>query len=116
MGCGQSTPVKPDPGAVQFNAVQFKVVSFKRSPTTVEILAKLPASTPADTEQGIVTEVARVGQLAPAEFARLGTKYTDAEALWTALDALNGTATLILRASDLKKRRGGQEPWRQLRA
>ena len=107
MGCGQSTPVRPDRGVVQF-----KATGSRRLPTPVEILAALPASTPADTQQAIVAEVTRVGQLAPAEFARLGTKYTDAEALWTALDALNGSATLILRASDLKKRRGGRLPKR----
>ena len=39
-------------------------------------------------------------------------KYTDPEALWEALGALNGKATLILRGSWVKKQRGGRLPKR----
>ena len=51
-------------------------------------------------------------QLPPAELAKLGTKYTDPEALWEALGALDGKATLILRGSWVKKQRGGRLPKR----
>ena len=51
-------------------------------------------------------------QLPPAELAKLGTKYTDPEALWEALGALDGKATLILRGSWVKKQRGGRMPKR----
>ncbi len=68
--------------------------------------------TPADTQQAIRAEVDRVRQLPPAELAKLGTKYTDPEALWEALGALDGKATLILRGSWVKKQRGGRLPKR----
>ena len=51
-------------------------------------------------------------QLPPAELAKLGSKYTDPEALWEALGALDGKATLILRGSWVKKQRGGRLPKR----
>ena len=51
-------------------------------------------------------------QLPPAELEKLGTKYTDPEALWEALGALDGKATLILRGSWVKKQRGGRLPKR----
>ena len=51
-------------------------------------------------------------QLPPDEFERLGSKYTDAEELFTALDELGGTATLMLRASWLKQQKGGRLPKR----
>ena len=54
---------------------------------------EFPPGTPADTQEAIRTEIARVRQLPPAELAKLGTKYTDPEALWEALGALNGEAT-----------------------
>ena len=44
--------------------------------------------------------------------AKLGTKYTDPEALWEALGALDGKATLILRGSWVKQQRGGRLPKR----
>ena len=68
--------------------------------------------TPADTQEAIRTEIARVRQLPPAELAKLGTKYTDPEALWEALGALNGKATHILSAKWVKKQRGGRLPKR----
>merc|ERR1711965_693590 len=71
-----------------------------------------PPGTPTDTQEAIRAEVDRVRQLPPAELAKLGTKYTDPEALWEALGALDGKATLILRASWVKKQRGGRLPKR----
>ena len=71
---------------------------------------EFPTGTPADTQEAIRTEIARVRQLPPAELAKLGTKYTDPEALWEALGALNGKATHILRATWVKKQRGGRLP------
>ena len=73
---------------------------------------EFPTGTPADTQEAIRTEIGRVRQLPPAELAKLGTKYTDPEALWEALGALNGKATLILRASWVKTQRGGRLPKR----
>ena len=73
---------------------------------------EFPAGTPADTQEAIRAEVDRVRQLPPAELAKLGTKYTDPEALWEALGALDGKATLILRGSWVKKQRGGRLPKR----
>ena len=71
-----------------------------------------PPGTPADTAEAIRAEIARVRQLPPAELAKLGTKYTDPEALWEALGALNGKATHILRATWVKTQRGGRLPKR----
>ena len=71
-----------------------------------------PPGTPADTQEVIRAEIARVRQLPPAELAKLGTKYTDPEALWEALGALNGEATRILRGSWVKTQRGGRLPKR----
>ena len=71
-----------------------------------------PPGTPTDTQEAIRAEVDRVRQLPPAELAKLGTKYTDPEALWEALGALDGKATLILRGSWVKKQRGGRLPKR----
>jgi hypothetical protein len=71
-----------------------------------------PPGTPADTVEAIRAEIARVRQLPPAELAKLGTKYTDPEALWEALGALNGEATRILRARWVKTQRGGRLPKR----
>ena len=71
-----------------------------------------PPGTPADTMEAIRAEIARVRQLPPAELAKLGTKYTDPEALWEALGALNGEATRILRATWVKTQRGGRLPKR----
>ena len=71
-----------------------------------------PPGTPTDTQEAIRAEVDRVRQLPPAELAKLGTKYTDPEALWEALGALDGKATLILRGSWLKTQRGGRLPKR----
>ena len=73
---------------------------------------EFPTGTPADTQEAIRTEIARVRQLPPAELAKLGTKYTDPEALWEALGALNGKATHILRATWVKTQRGGRLPKR----
>ena len=73
---------------------------------------EFPPGTPTDTQEAIRAEVDRVRQLPPAELAKLGTKYTDPEALWEALGALDGKATLILRGSWVKKRRGGRLPKR----
>jgi hypothetical protein len=66
---------------------------------------KLPASTPADTASAIIAEVARVRQLPAEECTRLGRKYTDPEALFEALNTLNGKAVCILRASWLRKQK-----------
>ena len=82
----------------------------KLAPLALEIT--FPAGTPADTQLAIRSEVSRQRRLPPAELAMLGGKYTDAEALWVALDALDGNATLILRGSYLKKQRGGWLPKR----
>ena len=73
---------------------------------------EFPPGTPTDTQEAIRAEVDRVRQLPPAELAKLGTKYTDPEALWEALGALDGKATLILRGSWVKKQRGGRLPKR----
>ena len=73
---------------------------------------EFPPGTPTDTQEAIRAEVDRVRQLPPAELAKLGTKYTDPEALWEALGALNGEATRILRGSWVKKQRGGRLPKR----
>ena len=73
---------------------------------------EFPPGTPTDTQVAIRAEVDRVRQLPPAELAKLGTKYTDPEALWEALGALDGKATLILRGSWVKKQRGGRLPKR----
>ena len=73
---------------------------------------EFPPGTPTDTQAAIRAEVNRVRQLPPAELEKLGTKYTDPEALWEALGALDGKATLILRGSWVKKQRGGRLPKR----
>ena len=73
---------------------------------------EFPTGTPPDTQEAIRAEIARVRRLPPAELAKLGTKYTDAEALWEALGALNGEATFILRATWVRKQRGGRLPKR----
>ena len=73
---------------------------------------EFPPGTPTDTQEAIRAEVDRARQLPPAELAKLGTKYTDPEALWEALGALDGKATLILRGSWVKKQRGGRLPKR----
>ena len=92
-------------------------VQLANAPTSQDQPAKappieFPTGTPADTQEAIRTEIARVRQLPPAELANLGTKYTDPEALWEALGALDGKATLILRGSWVKKQRGGRLPKR----
>ena len=111
MGCSSSRstdPSLPDPGAVQLaNAPRSQAQPAKAMP-----IEWPPPGTPADTVEAIRAEIARVGQLPPAELAKLGTKYTDPEALWEALGALNGKATLILRATWVKKQRGGRLPKR----
>ena len=74
----------------------------------VAALPKLPPGTPMDTETAILAEVARLRRLPPDELELLARKYTDPEPLFAALDALDGTATLILRASWLKTLRPEQ--------
>ena len=64
------------------------------------------------TANAIRDEVERVAALSEAERALIGKRYTDAEALFEALDADNGNATLILRASWLKTQRGKTLPKR----
>ena len=89
-----------------------KAAKAEKAETSNAPPIEFPAGTPADTQEAIRTEIARVRQLPPAELAKLGTKYTDPEALWEALGALNGEATRILRATWVKKQRGGRLPKR----
>ena len=116
MGCGASRstdPSLPDPGAVQLaKAPPAQTQPAKATEESNAPPIEFPTGTPADTQEAIRTEIARVRQLPPAELAKLGTKYTDPEALWEALGALNGKATLILRATWVKTQRGGRLPKR----
>ena len=57
------------------------------------------------TRAAIRAEVARVKALPEEERATLGDKYTDPEKLWLALEAGGGNATLLLRASWLRKQK-----------
>ena len=57
----------------------------------------------AATRAAIAAEVARVQALPGIERALVGQKYTDPEALWLALEAGGGGATVILRASWVKR-------------
>ena len=65
-----------------------------------------------DTTAAIDAELARVKALPEQERAAIGKKYTDPEALFAALEAGGGNATLILRASWVKTQRGGRLPKR----
>ena len=116
MGCGASRstdPSRPDPGAVQLaKAPPAQTQPAKATEESNAPPIEFPTGTPADTQEAIRTEIARVRQLPPAELAKLGTKYTDPEALWEALGALNGKATHILRATWVKTQRGGRLPKR----
>ena len=76
------------------------------------LAASFPPGTPVDTQQAILAELRRMRLLDPDEYARLGSKYVDAGELWQALHALDGTATLMLRASWVKTQRGGRLPKR----
>ena len=71
------------------------------SPTNVEA-----------SRAAIEAEVSRVKGLPEEERAAVGKQYTDAEELFLALEAGGGNATLILRASWVKKQRGGRLPKR----
>lgn len=46
------------------------------------------------------------------EAARIGLEYTEADAIWRHLDEMDGEATLLLRASWLRKQRGSLLPKR----
>ena len=63
----------------------------------------MPEGTPADTAEAIRAEVARVMALPRPEQALVGSKYTDPEELWRALEAGGGDGTLMLRGSWMKK-------------
>ena len=93
-------------------AIGAEVNCERQHPTSKAPPIEFPPGTPTDTQEAIRAEVDRVRQLPPAELAKLGTKYTDPEALWEALGALDGKATLILRGSWVKKQRGGRLPKR----
>ena len=93
-------------------AIGAEVNRVRQPPTSKAPPIESPPGTPTDTQEAIRAEVDRVRQLPPAELAKLGTKYTDPEALWEALGALDGKATLILRGSWVKKQRGGRLPKR----
>ena len=71
-----------------------------------------PTDPAAETHAAIATEVARVKALPKKKRAALGSKYTDAEKLFLALEAGGGDATLILRTSWVKNQRGGRLPKR----
>ena len=51
----------------------------------------MPEGTPADTAEAIRAEVARVMALPRPEQALVGSKYTDPEELWRALEAGGGS-------------------------
>ena len=93
-------------------AIGAEVNRVRQPPASKAPPIEFPPGTPTDTQEAIRAEVDRVRQLPPAELAKLGTKYTDPEALWEALGALDGKATLILRGSWVKKQRGGRLPKR----
>ena len=116
MGCGASRstdPSRPDPVFVPLaKAPPSQDQPAKATEESNAPPIEFPTGTPADTQEAIRTEIARVRQLPPAELAKLGTKYTDPEALWEALGALNGKATHILRATWVKTQRGGRLPKR----
>lgn len=65
-----------------------------------------------ETQAAIAAEVRRVASLSETERQAIGTNYTDAEALFTVLEAGGGNATLILRASWIKTQRGQLLPKR----
>ena len=65
-----------------------------------------------DTIAAIEAELTRVRALPNKERSIVGSKYTDPEELWIALEAGGGDATTILRASWFKKQRGGRLPKR----
>ena len=81
-------------------------------PAAVRQLVLTVSETPANTAQAILAEVERVKALPGEERSLVGRKYTDPEALWIALEAGGGDATIILRASWFKKQRGGRLPKR----
>ena len=70
------------------------------------------ASPAAATRLAIEAEVARVRALPDAEREAIGKKYYEAEELFSALEAGDGQGTLMLRASWVKKQRGGRLPKR----
>ena len=65
----------------------------------VEDDVELLDAAPSDTKAAIVGEVGRLRGLPVEEQQRLGCAYTDPEALFHALHALDGSATVLLRAS-----------------
>jgi hypothetical protein len=118
MGCGASAAAKPTPSgdaAPQPSATTPASLDAPSPPP--------PASSPAAdvkrqpsiveaSRAAIEAEMSRVKCLPEEERAAVGKPYTDAEELFLALEAGGGNATLILRASWVKKQRGGRLPKR----
>ena len=73
---------------------------------------ELTQSLDAEVRAAIDAELARVKALPDAERAAVGKKYVDPEALFDALEAGGGDATLMLRGTWTKKQRGGRLPKR----
>ena len=105
---------KDDPSASATVNAAKAAAPTEAPPTAADKLlaASFPPGTPVDTQKAILAEVVRMRRLDPDEYARLGSKYVDAGELWAALEALDGTATLLLRASWVKTQRGGRLPKR----
>lgn len=64
------------------------------------------------TQAAIQAELVRVQQLSPSERATLGSDFTEADAVWQALSENDGQATVLLRASWLRTRKGERLPKR----
>ena len=105
MGCNHST-LRPTPTAPGIRSLASPTQSQPQleETTTTTITAA--------TRAAIEAEVARVKSLSPDEHKAVGRKYTDPEALFAALEAGGGDATLVLRASWVKRQRGCRFPKR----
>ena len=90
-------------GATAAPAMEASALKVKEEAAAVEVN---------DTDAALQGELARVKALPEEERAAVGKKYTDPEELWLALGAGGGDATHILRASWVKKQRGGRLPKR----
>ena len=62
---------------------------------------------PTDTETAIARQLAHLRGLSEEEHEKLGSAFTSPEAVFQALDALDGLATVLLRASWLKQQKSG---------
>ena len=111
-GCGGSKPAPSSTGSASQGLpapAQEQTASMSEDQLVApQHEAKISeASCAAATHAAINAEVARVRALTDGERGAIGSKYTNAEALWTALESI-----LILRGSWLKGQRGSRLPKR----